>query len=472
MIDLKSVEHIHCIGIGGVGLSAVAFILLDRGLKITGSDMNQNDKTERLIKKGAGIFLGHREKNIEGADLVIYSSAVGRDNPELVAAREKGIPTVSRAEMLGCIMEDCTNSVAVAGTHGKTTTTSMLSLILKDAGLDPTVLVGGNLQEIGGNVRTGGNEYFVTEACEYMDSFLKLKPTTEIILNIDSDHLDYFKDIEHIVQSFEKFASLVPEDGTLYAYDANPFVNRVIKDMPNVITFGFNASSTYNAQDVVFDNKGRPTFDIYTKGKKLCTVQLKIPGEHNILNALVATACAHRMGVAPETIVSTLQKFKGTKRRFDEVGTTQSGIRIVDDYAHHPTEIKATLAAASKMKKEKTWVVFQPHTYTRTMALFDEFAGAFSKADVVVLAEIFAAREKNVYKISSKALRDRIKEKQSDKEVYYFPSFEEIARFVYNNAGQGDLVITMGAGDVYSVGDMILELDGETYAGRGEKIND
>lgn len=459
MVNLSACKQIHCIGIGGIGLSGIAEILISRGHKVTGSDMRESDITDRLIARGANIFLGHRAKNVEGADLVIYSAAVGSENPELARAKELGIPTATRAEILGLLMSQYENSIAISGTHGKTTTTSMVSLILKNAEKDPTILVGGNLSEIGGNVKVGHSQHFVTEACEYMDSFLALKPKIEIILNIDSDHLDYFKDIEHIAKSFEEFASLVPKDGTIIAYDANPFVKSVVKDRANVVTYGLNESCDYYASDISFNAEGMPNFKVNHDGAELCVVQLSIPGEHNILNALAAFVCCHILGVEMKLIIETLENFTGTQRRFDIMGTTTNGIKIIDDYAHHPTEIKATLSAVKNMKHNHMWCLFQPHTYTRTMALFDEFAESFECADKVVLAEIYAAREKNIYKISSKGLVSKIKESYPEKDAYFFNDFEEIASFVYHNAEPGDLVITMGAGDIYKAGEMILEKD-------------
>lgn len=459
MIDLPEYKRIHCIGIGGIGLSAIAEILLSRGYEVSGSDMRESEITERLIDEGADIYLGHRARNVENADLVIYSSAIGGDNPELARAKELGIPAMTRAQALGILMDEYENSIAVSGTHGKTTTTSMVSLILKDAGKEPTVLVGGNLSDINGNVYIGKSGYFVTEACEYMDSFLNLKPKIEIILNIDSDHLDYFKDVEHIARSFDKFARLVPEDGVVIAYDANPFVKSVVEELPNVVTFGMNESCDYYASDVAFDNDGMPGFTVNHGGNVLGRVKLAVPGEHNILNALSAFACSHILGVEVDKIVETLEKYTGIQRRFDILGKTSNNIKIVDDYAHHPTEIKATLAAVKNMKHNNLWCLFQPHTYTRTMALIDDFATSFREADKVVLAEIYAAREKNIYKISSKNLMNRIKEEDPGKDVYFFRDFEEIANFVYNNAEEGDLVITMGAGDIYKAGELILEKD-------------
>lgn len=460
MLNLKNFKHVHCIGIGGIGLSAIAEIFLSRGYQVSGSDMKESDITDKLITQGATVYLGHRTKNIGDADLVVYSSAVSQDNPEITAAVENGIPTASRAEVLGALMKEYENSIAIAGTHGKTTTTSMVSLILENCGNDPTILVGGNLQEINGNVKIGNSGYFVTEACEYMDSFLNLSPKIEIILNIDSDHLDYFKDIEHIANSFDRFAKLVPEDGTVIAYDANPFVNSIIDELKSrVVTFGFSERCDYYASDIEFNSSGMPAFQVHHGGEVLCTMQLSIPGEHNIANALAAFACCYGLGVPVDSIVSTLESYTGTQRRFDVIGITKNGITIVDDYAHHPTEIKATLKAAQNVPHNELWCLFQPHTYTRTLALFDEFAESFEEADKIVMAEIYAAREKNIYKISSKELVNEIKRVHPAKDIYYFGNFEEIASFVINNARTGDLVITMGAGDIYKVAEIILEKD-------------
>lgn len=459
MINLSDYNQIHCIGIGGIGLSAIAEILLSRGYKVTGSDMRESDITAKLEADGGTIYLGHKADNINGADLVVYSAAVGADNPEMARAKELGIPTASRAELLGLLMSEYDNSIAVSGTHGKTTTTSMVSLILKNAQLDPTILVGGNLPEIGGNVKVGRSQNFVTEACEYMDSFLSLRPKYEIILNIDSDHLDYFKDIDHIARSFDRFASLVPEDGTIIAYDANPFVKSVVEGRSNVVTYGLTEGCDYYASEVAFNADGMPKYKVNHAGGVLCEVQLSVPGEHNILNSLAAFACCHIMGVDAGLIAETLECFKGTQRRFDILGTTKNGVKIIDDYAHHPTEIKATLSAVKNVKYNNMWCLFQPHTYTRTLALFDEFVEAFGDADKLVLAEIYAAREKNIHKISSKELADKIKAKYPGKEVYFFETLDEIVDFVDENAESDDLVLTMGAGDIYLAGERLMARD-------------
>ena len=457
-MNLRDYRHVHCIGVGGIGLSAVAEILKSRGYKVSGSDIKESSVTENLKAKGVEIFIGHSAENLGDTDILVFSAAVSMENPEIVEAKRRGIPVVSRAEMLGAIMEDYKTSIAVSGTHGKTTTTSMVSLILDRAKYSPTILVGGVLSEFKGNVKVGDSEYFVTEACEYMDSFLQLRPWMEIILNIDSDHLDYFKDIDHIAKSFNTFAETVPESGCVIAYDSNPFVDSIIDKLRcNVITFGFDNTSDYNARHVEFNELGRPSYDLYEKEKYICRIQLAVPGEHNVANSLAAIACTLKLGVSLDVIKETLEEFTGTQRRFDIIGKTDSGIVVVDDYAHHPTEIKATLAAAKNLAHKRIWCLFQPHTYTRTLALFDQFTDAFEDADVVAFAEIYAAREKNIYKLSSKKLQTAMKEKHPEKEVYFMPDFDAMAEFALNNAETGDIVITMGAGDIYKVGEIILE---------------
>lgn len=456
-MDLKQHKHIHCVGIGGIGLSAIAEILLSRGYAVSGSDIKESAVTAHLESLGARIFFSHDAANLGDTDLLIYSAAVSGENPEMAAAKEKGISVMSRAEALGAVMADYALSVAVSGTHGKTTTTSMISLILEHDGLSPTILVGGILSELKGNVKVGASEYFVTEACEYMDSFLSLKPRGEVILNIDSDHLDYFRDIEHIAESFGTFARLVPPEGFIVAYDANPFVTTAVRDLPcKLIRFGFNETSDYYAKNIRFNGRGCPAYDLYRDGVYQDTLQLAVPGEHNVANSLAAIATCTELGASARCIKETLESFTGTQRRFDIQGVTAGGVTVVDDYAHHPTEIRATLAAAQNVPHERLWCLFQPHTYTRTRALFEEFADALSAADAVVLAEIYAAREKNIYHISAETLAERIKELHPEKEVYFMPDFREMADFVLKKTAKGDMVMTMGAGDIYHVGEMIL----------------
>ncbi len=461
-MDLKNYKHIHFLGIGGIGISAIAEIMKDRGAEVSGSDMKESTVTDHLRKQGITVYIGHAAKNAEGADLLVYSNAVSMENPEILKAKEMGIPVISRAQALGMLLAEYPNSIAVSGTHGKTTTTSMVSLILNNAGKDPTITVGGILNELKSNVRIGGKEYFITEACEYMDSFLELRPRVEIILNIDSDHLDYFKDINHITRSFRKFALAVPKDGTIIAYDANPFVKAATADLDCAVkTFGFSEGSDFYAKNISFDAMGHPSYDLFTKDGYVDRITLSVPGEHNVANSLAAIAAAFTLGVTDlDVIKNTLMSFKGTQRRFDIMGR-KNGFTVVDDYAHHPTEIMATLAAAQKLDHKRVWCLFQPHTYTRTMALMDQFADAFKDADIVCLAEIYAAREKNIYKLSSAVLEKDIKKRHPGKIVRFIDDFRDMADYVLSNAVPGDVVITMGAGDIYRVGEMIL--------GKGEK---
>jgi UDP-N-acetylmuramate--alanine ligase len=459
MADLSKIKSVHCIGIGGIGLSAIAEILLNRGYLVSGSDIKESNITKHLERLGAIIHYDHRAENVENADMLIYSSAVYSENPEIIKAKEMNIPIKSRAEMLGYLMDEYENSIAICGTHGKTTTTSMVSLIIRRANLKPTILVGGELNEINGNVEVGNSPYFVTEACEYMDSFLNLKPRIGVILNIDSDHLDYFKDMDHIVSSFKNFAGKVKEDGIIVAYNANPFVMEAISEKKNTLTYGYSNDSDYFVNNISFDDMGMSEFDLYKKGEFQIRIKLNVPGEHNILNAMAAYATCDYLKIPKETIAETLEAFKGTHRRFDVRGMSKKGFKIVDDYAHHPTEIKATLSAIANIKHKKLWCIFQPHTYTRTMALLEEFANAFDGTDKLIIPDIYAAREQNIYNVTSETLVKIIKEKHPQKDVVYMEDFEEIANLIYNEAEDGDLVLTMGAGDVYKIGERILEIE-------------
>ena len=455
-MDFSKYKRVHCLGIGGIGLSAVAEILRDRGYIVSGTDIHPSKVTRHLEYLGIKVFTEHKPENVEGVDAIVYSAAVSEENPEVVRAHQLGIPLFSRAEVLGMIMDDYENSVAICGTHGKTTVTSMTSLILRNAEYKPTILVGGNLPQINGNVEIGGTKYFVTEACECMDSFLQLKPSIGVILNIDSDHLDYFKTMDHIVQSFSTFVEKIPPHGIIIAFGDNPFVRSILKDHTNKITYGYSESNDFYAENIKFNENGFPGFDICNKGSKVASLELNVPGEHNVLNAMAAFVTTSYLGVDIPVIQQTLKEYSGTNRRFDYIGTTEKGVKVIDDYAHHPTEIKATLAAAKNVKHNKLWLIFQPHTYTRTKALFNEFVDAFLDADVVILTDIYAAREKDVYNISSYKLVTAMKAKHPDKPVYYVKDFEDIAKYIEKFAGKDDIVMTMGAGDVYKVGDMLL----------------
>lgn len=454
-IDFKKPQAIHFIGIGGISMSGLAEILMDEGFQVSGSDAHASDLTKHLEAKGAVVYEGQRAGNIkDGIDVVVYTAAIHGDNPEFQEVKRRGIPMMARAELLGQMMKNYKNAVAVSGTHGKTTTTSMLTEIFLAADSDPTISVGGILKSIGGNIRVGGPEYFVTEACEYTNSFLSFYPTMAVILNIEADHLDFFKDLDDIRSSFMRFVELVPENGTVVINSTIEHYGDIVKNVKgSVITFGSDKESKYSADAITYDEYARPTFDLYIDGRKADRITLGVEGEHNVYNALGAIAAASEYGISLENIKQGLLNFEGTKRRFEKKGDLK-GITIIDDYAHHPQEIEATLKAARNYPHKKLWCVFQPHTYTRTKALLPEFAEALSLADAVVLAEIYAARETDTLGVSSGDIAALLEEKGID--AWYIPTFDEIENFILENCTQGDLLITMGAGDVVKIGESLL----------------
>ena len=454
-IDFHTPLAVHFIGIGGISMSGLAEILLEEGFHISGSDAKESALTDALEKKGARIYYGQRASNIsDSTDVVVYTAAIHPDNPEFARAKELGIPMLTRAELLGQIMRNYDTPIAVAGTHGKTTTTSMLSHILLKGDCDPTISVGGILPAIGGNIRVGQSETFLTEACEYTNSFLSFFPKISIILNMDADHLDFFKDIDDIRRSFRRFAELLPADGTLIINADTPEYQSITEGLPcQVITYGLENNADYTASDITYDEFGHASFHVKYKGSDLGRCSLKVPGSHNVSNALSAVAAGRLLNLPWEVIAEGLLSFTGTDRRFQYKGTV-GGVTIIDDYAHHPTEIEATLKAAANYPHRKVWCVFQPHTYTRTKALLPEFAQALTLADHVVLADIYAARETDTLGISSEDLADRIRELGTPCE--YFPTFDEIENFLLENCTQGDLLITMGAGDVVNIGEQLL----------------
>lgn len=439
-------------------MSAIAELLINHGYKVSGSDMKDSKILDKLRSYGAEIFIGHNSDNIQNPDLVVYTAAIRGDNCERLKAKQLNITEIDRAEMLGLIMKNYNKAIAVAGSHGKTTTTSLISLILEYASLDPTIFVGGELDEIGGNIKIGKSEHFITEACEYVESFLKFFPFIGIILNIDEDHLDYFKDINHIKRAFEKFINLIPEEGFLVANEDDKNIKEIIRGIKcNLVTYGINNSSTFMAKDIVFTKEGLPVFNVEFNNESIGTFQLSIPGRHNIYNALASIATAHILGVNPAEIKKYIKKFKGIHRRFDILGEIK-GCKIIDDYAHHPAEIKATLEAARNYPHRKIWCVFQPHTFTRTKALLDDFAKSFDNADYIIITDIYAAREIDTGEINSEILANKIKEYNFKSDIYYMKDFNKISEYIYENMEEGDIVITMGAGDVYNIGRIILEL--------------
>lgn len=456
VLNFNSPCKLHFTGIGGISMSALAEIMLSRHFEISGSDNQKSPITNHLESIGATIFYGQRRENISSdIDVLIYTAAVKQDNPELEAAREYGIPTLTRAEFLGQMMKNYDVAIGVSGTHGKTTTTSMISQILLQANTDPTILVGGIMPAIKGNTRVGHSGTMITEACEYTNSFLSFAPTVGVILNVAEDHLDFFKDIDDIRHSFRKFSELIPADGALIINGDIDNLEYFTKNLPcNIITVGSeNSNSMYTARNITFDEFAHGSYDLYVNGEFKHRVDLKVTGKHNIYNSLAAIATAHFLNINKEDILSGLEAYSGTDRRFQVKGKL-GNITIIDDYAHHPDEITATINTAHHYPHKKLWVVFQPHTYTRTNALLPKFAEALSKADAVVLADIYAAREKNTLGISSKDVMEEIKKLGT--EVHYFPSFDEIENFLLENCDDNDLLITMGAGDVYKIGEKLL----------------
>lgn len=459
-LDYSKPVNVHFMGIGGISMSGLAEILADRGFKVSGSDRAPSKITEALEKKGIEVKYGQVAENIsDDIDLLVYTAAISADNEELLEAKRRGIECIPRADMLGQIMKNYEVPIAISGTHGKTTTTSMITTILMEAALDPTVTVGGMLDCIGGNLRIGKSEVFVTEACEYTNSFLSFFPKISIILNVEEDHMDFFKDIDDIRNSFRRFAELLPEDGLLVISADIDNYEEICKNVKcRVVTFGTNTKADYSAKDVTYNDRGYACFDVVRNGgistPDSCEhIELSVPGAHNVTNALASLAVADFLKVNKDSVAEGFKAFHGADRRFQYKGEV-NGITVIDDYAHHPTEIRATLNAARNLKTEKVTVVFQPHTYTRTKAFFDDFVDALMIADTVVLADIYAAREKNTIGISSKDLEEAMKNKGAD--AHYFENFEEIEKFILANCHPGEMLITMGAGNVDIIGDSIL----------------
>ena len=448
-------KKVHFIGIGGISMSGLAAVLLNNGFKVSGSDSKESKITNSLKEKGAEIYIGHKRENLQNVDLVVYTAAIPSDNPEILEAKENNIHLMDRAEFLGLIMKGHKYNVAVAGTHGKTTSTSMITNITLKGNLDPTILVGGELDIIGGNYRIGSSDYFVTEACEYKESFLKFYPYVGIILNIDADHLDYYRDLNHIIETFKKFSTLIPEDGYLIGYNGDKNVRGILEEAKcNTLSYGLEDADVI-AKNIEFNNKGCATFTVNKKGEDLFTVSLNMPGTHNILNALSTICVGLIFNIPFEKIAEGLNECKGAHKRFEYKGEID-GITIIDDYAHHPVEIQATLNTAKKIPHGKTYCVFQPHTYTRTKTLFDEFTTAFKDSDELILMDIYAAREKDTGLVSSDELGDAIR--KTGLKCTNVHSHDEAVAYLKKVAKKDDMILTVGAGDVVIVGEKFLNL--------------
>ncbi len=456
-IRLDQPVHAHFIGIGGTSMSGLAEYLFDCGFRVTGSDSAHSKYTKHLESLGIEIAYPQKADNIQdGTDVVIFSAAIHPGNPEYDAAAEKGIPMLTRAELLGQLMAYYRHAINISGTHGKTTTTSMVTDIFLDAGLDPTIEIGGMLDDIGGNMRISKKrDYFVAEACEYTNSFLSFHPTCGIILNVEADHLDFFKDLDDIRHSFRRFAELLPDDGILvigadienYEYFCEGLNVRVL-------TFGKAENADYRAENIVFDELVRPAFDVIEKGACIGRVQLGVPGDHNVMNALAAIAAARAYGIDMDVITSALLRYHGTQRRFDIRGHV-NGFTVMDDYAHHPQEVDAVLKTLVKYPHHKLWAIQQPHTYSRTKLLMDDFADVLSQADAVLVLDIFPARETDDLGCHATQLVEKLKERGT--EVYYTPTFDDVEKFVMEHGEKDDVFITLGCGNANIVADRIVE---------------
>ena len=455
-LNLDKNKKIHFIGIGGVSMSGLAAVLLTNGYKVSGSDAKESEVLNKLRESGAEIYIGHNRSNLNNVDLVVYTAAIPNDNPEIIEAKVQNAILMDRAEFLGYLMKGYKYNVAVAGTHGKTTTTSMLSNVTLSGNLDPTILVGGDVDIIDGNFRIGESEFFVTEACEYKASFLKFSPYIGIILNIDADHLDFYRDIDHIEETFKKFADLIPSDGCLIGCAEDNRVINVLeyaksKNVPTM-SYGFTKGDI-TARNISFNNKACATFTVFEKEKELFDVTLGTTGKHNILNALSTICSCIKLGIKEEAIKEGLLECKGAHKRFEYKGEF-NGATIIDDYAHHPVEIKATLDTAKLIESNKVYCVFQPHTYTRTKTLFEDFTTCFSDADELILMDIYAAREKDTGLVTSVELGDEIR--KTGMNCINLSSHQEVADYLASKVENNDLILTVGAGDVVKVGEILL----------------
>ena len=454
--NLKKYKKIHMIGIGGVSMSGIAEILTNWGIQVSGSNNVDSEILHILNDSGIKTFIGHDAKNIENPDCVVFTAAISQDNPELVRAKELGIPVIERSDFLGELTRCYKNTIAVSGTHGKTTTTSLVSLCFVEALADPSIQVGAIIKELGGNYRVGNSENFIIEACEYVESFLKFSPKSEIILNIDNDHLDYYKNMENVKNAFIKYVKLLPEDGHLVinADDANCLDLPIYSKAP-AIKYGIeNDDVDFLGQNISFDENGFPEFDVYKYGEFYGHFELSIPGKHNILNALSCIALCDAYGISVEHIQSALKKFTGADRRFQFKGML-NGAEVYDDYGHHPTEVEATAKALNNKKYNESWVVFQPHTFSRTFNHLDDFAHSLLHFDNIIITDIYAARETNTYNISSQDLADAII--KLGKDAKYIPTLEGCASYLKEHVKKDDIVLTLGAGTVTNIGPMIVE---------------
>lgn len=458
MIDFKNIKKVYFIGIGGISMSAIALILKNNNIEVLGSDINHSEITDRLINNGIKVNFDQVEENITtDIDLVVYTAAIHQDNKEYIAANKLGLNIVVRSKLLGELMKLYKNNINVAGTHGKTTTTSMIAKILIDANLNPTINVGAVYKFIDGNVKIGSNEIFLNEACEYTNSFLDFNPNVEIITNIEEDHLDFFKDINDIRASFKKYIDKLDSNGLLIINNKIKNLNELFIDSKaNIKTYSSSDCADFETKNIIVNNVNT-TFDIYYNDKFIINISIKVFGNHNVENALAAFACCYLLGIDPKIIKDSLFDFSGADRRLENKGE-YNGILIYDDYAHHPSEIKASINALKSLNNQnkKVYLIFQPHTFTRTKLLFNEFCEALSNIDNLIIIDIYPAREKDIYNISSKDLVDFINKKYN-KNAKYISNIDDTVKYLLDNIKPDNIVITMGAGDVYKISDKIIE---------------
>ena len=454
--ELKQYKNIHMIGIGGTSMSGIAEILKNWGFHVEGSDTNRSEATDKLIESGIKVTIGHNPESVKNCDLVVYSAAISANDPELRKANELHIPTVERKVFLGAITRAFRNTICVSGTHGKSTTTSMVSMCFLESKLDPTIQLGAVLDPIEGNYRVGNSEYFILEACEYSESFLQFSPKAEIILNIDNDHLDYYKTIDNIKEAFKKYIKLLPDDGILVYNADDPYCLHMSQfTKAKSITFGIkNSNANFVAKNIVFDKNGYPSFDVYHNNVFYKTIKLSVPGKHNIMNALSCIALCNEFGLDKTDIKNALLKYTGAERRFQYLGEF-NGAKVYDDYGHHPTEITAVAEAMKKKQYNHSWVVFQPHTYSRTKTLLDDFAKCLINFDNIIVTDIYAARESNTYGVSSKDIVNKIEE--LGRKSYYISNFDDIIEFLSRNVQPCDIILTQGAGTVTQIGHKLIK---------------
>ncbi len=455
--SLITYKNIYFIGIGGVSMSGIAHTLKYFGFNVSGSDATNSNIIQNLINSGIPVQIGNNPDNIKNMDLVVYTAAISKDDPELIMAHNLNIPTMERAVFLGLLTKCFNDTITISGTHGKTTTTSMVSLCFLKANLNPSIQVGAYLKNISGNYVVGNSDYFILEACEYVESFLHFFPKSAIVLNIDNDHLDYFKNIDNIQNAFIKYVKLLPSDGLLVINaDDNRCLSLVNATSAMIITYGINNDEAdFIAKNIVFDDNGFPEFDVYNKNQFYCHIKLSVPGKHNVLNALACISMCSYYNIDVETIKSALLEFTGADRRMEFKGKFNNNVTVFDDYAHHPTEIKATALALKNKKFNESWAVFQPHTYSRTKNLLEEFADVLLNFDNVIITDIYAAREKNNYGVSSKDLADKLNSFGGN--VKYISDFNDIVSYLKENVKDNDIVLTIGAGTVTEIGTMLIK---------------